>query len=135
MTSGGGVGNCGGPAVSGSQGMGVGIAEPAPRCRVAAQPASSKSIDRVVAGRASILPEITAGESPGYIVRCRRRDSASSRASTCRDLTVDFLKLSLRGWWYIHADDLPLVEELGNRAWAPPAAWTWRWIGRTDVSW
>jgi uncharacterized protein YcaQ len=25
----------------------------------------------------------------------------------------------LRGSWYIHADDLPLVEELGNGSWAP----------------
>jgi uncharacterized protein YcaQ len=28
-------------------------------------------------------------------------------------------KQALRGSWYIHADDLPLVEELGKGAWAP----------------
>jgi uncharacterized protein YcaQ len=28
-------------------------------------------------------------------------------------------KQALRGSWYIHADDLPLVEELGNGTWAP----------------
>jgi uncharacterized protein YcaQ len=41
------------------------------------------------------------------------------RAGAIVPLSVVDGKQALRGSWYIHADDLPLVEELANGAWAP----------------
>jgi hypothetical protein len=52
---GGDVGKTGGPASSGNHGTGVGMAEPPPTGRVAAQAASSKTTESLVARRASIL--------------------------------------------------------------------------------
>lgn len=87
-----GVGKTGGPASSGSQGTGV--APAGPPWLVAAQPARANVARSRVALRTSILPEITAGEPQGYIVRFRRgRDSAIFTGFIrARDLTVDVLQ-------------------------------------------
>src|SRR5207245_2584900 len=67
---------------------------------------------------------MVAGRSGNHFIRGRYADLPQvlkelERAGAIVPVSVVDGKQALRGSWYVHADDLPLVEELGQGGWEP----------------